>query len=646
MAYQTFLRSLLAATLFTTVGGAVFASPASDAFEAAVKLRNAGDWQGARTTATGVGRDIIEWQYLRAGKGRFDECTAFLDRNDDWPGLPLLAEKCEASISDAINPRDIVAYFTTHAPQTGGGTVDLARAYQLIGADGDAQAQAVIAWQTLILDSESESHLLMQFPAQLTAHHADRARMLMWQGKFKDAARLVPYLPQGWNALIDATQKLESDANGVDAAIEAIPPALSKEPILAFERFQWRARKGRYDDAVTLMLQQSTSRAALGDPITWGDRRRSLARQMMRDGKAQIAYSAASRHFLTPNEDHYADLEWLAGYIALRYLDEPLIALDHFNRFRVSVATPISLGRAGYWEGRALEALGAKDDALAAYTFGAQFQTSFYGLLSAERASLPLDPALTGEARFADYTSASFMSSSVLQAALLLEEAGDLPQAARFMRHLGESLTPQELGQLSDLALDHDPYLAVLVAKFAADQGIVLNRAYYPLHDMAKADLPVKPELALSIARRESEFYANARSYVGARGLMQLMPRTGEAMAAKLGVEGFVENDLADPVLNARLGSAYLAQLIEEFGNNLPLVAVGYNAGPTRARDWIERYGDPRGGKVDAVDWIEHIPFRETRNYVMRVAESVPVYHARLTGDTRTITLSTDLKAQ
>ncbi|MBU2244745.1 MAG: lytic transglycosylase domain-containing protein, partial [Alphaproteobacteria bacterium] len=375
-------------------------------------------------------------------------------------------------------------------------------------------------------------------------------------------------------------------------------------------------------------------------------RRRTLARQMMRDGKAQIAYAAASRHGLSAEEDHYADLEWLSGYIALRYLDDPALALDHFNRFRVSVTTPISLGRAGYWEGRALEAMGAADDAAAAYAFGAQFQTAFYGLLSAEKIGRSLDPALTGELRFADYKQAAFMGSSVLKAAVLLDEAGDAPLAARFLRHLGESLSPQELGQLGDLALDLDPYLAVLVAKFAADQGIVLNRAYYPLHAMAQADLPVEPELALAIARRESEFYPKARSGVGARGLMQLMPRTGAAMAEKLGIPGFEEAQLDDPILNARLGSAYLAQLEEEFGRNIPLIAVGYNAGPSRARDWITRFGDPRGGKVDPVDWIEHLPFRETQNYVMRVAESLPVYRARLHGETGPITLSKDLASR
>ncbi|WP_417250463.1 lytic transglycosylase domain-containing protein [Celeribacter sp.] len=637
--------AFVAATFAVTLSSAT-ASPESDALEVAYQHRAAGDWDAARAAVSGLGRDIIDWHYLRAGKGSFAECQAFLERNADWPGLPLLAERCEQNISEGTNPNDVIAYFDEFPPETGEGTIALTRAYQQRGLEADAQAQAVIAWQSLSLDDEVTAYLLTHFPAQVAPFHEDRARMLLWRGFYDEARSLEPYLPDGWGALIDAASKLRGDKNGVDDAIAAIPDTLADAPILAFERFQWRMRKGRYDDATSLLLQQSTSRDALGQPEAWGERRRALARQMMRDGKARIAYTSAARHYLDPDEDHYADLEWLAGYIALRYLDEPLTALDHFNRFRVAVATPISLGRAGYWEGRALEALGAEADALAAYSFGAQFQTSFYGLLAAERASLPLDPALTGEVRFEDYSGAAFMSSTVLRSAQLLYEAGEKPLAARFMRHLGESLTPQELGQLGDLALDTHPYLAVLVAKFAADQGIVLNRAYYPLHDLADANLPVDPALALAIARRESEFNPDAMSYVGARGLMQLMPRTGEAMASKLGVDGFEESDLHDPVLNARLGSAYLAQLIEEFGANMPLVAAGYNAGPSRARDWIARYGDPRGGGVDPVDWIEHIPFRETRNYVMRVMESLTVYRARLSGETGPVTLSQQLTAR
>ncbi|WP_245781270.1 lytic transglycosylase domain-containing protein [Celeribacter neptunius] len=613
--------------------------------ERAYEAQRQGDWALAREEAHGVGRDIIDWHYLRAGRGDFAGYRDFLKRNADWPGLPLLAQKGEASIPADADPKAVVDYLTAYPPGTGLGALRLISAYEALGMRSDAQAEAVLVWNSLPMAADEEQILQGRYGAILSRYNVARAEMLLWQDRFDDAARLLPGLPTGWGALIDATRRLVRDEAGVDDAIAAVPATLADHPVLAHARFEWRVRRGRNEDAVTLILQQSTPEG-LGKPDAWGDRRRTLARQMMRDGKAQIAYAVASRHGLAAGEDGFADLEWLSGYIALRYLDDAGLALDHFNRFRMAVGTPISLGRAGYWEGRALEAMGASNDAAAAYAFGAQFQTSFYGLLSAEKIGRPLDPALTGEARFDDYKQAAFMGSSVLKAALLLEEAGEEPLAARFLRHLGESLSPQELGQLGDLALDLDPYLAVLVAKFAADKGIVLNRAYYPLHPLAQSDLAVEPELALAISRRESEFYAKARSHVGARGLMQLMPRTGTAMAEKLGVAGFEEGQLEDPVLNARLGSAYLAQLIEEFGHNIPLVSVGYNAGPSRARDWITRYGDPRSGQVDPVDWIEHLPFRETRNYVMRVAESIPVYRARLHGETGPVTLSKDLAAR
>lgn len=622
------------------------ASPEAAALAAAYEDRASGNWDAARGKAIGLGRDVIEWHRLRAGEGTFAEYQDFLSRNADWPGLPLLARYGESAITDDADPRAVIDYLSAYPPATGAGALRLIKAYETLGAKGDAAASAVIAWRELPLSETEASSLYARYTEALPPHHTARAEMLLWSGRYDQAAQVAGLLPNGWTALVTAVRTLAKDEDGVDAAIKAVPDALQSHPVLAYARFEWRVRKGRADDAVTLMLQHSSSAEALGEPEAWGDRRRSLARQMMREGKARIAYTAAARHFLTPDQDHYADLEWLAGYIALRYLDEPTVALEHFNQFRMSVGTPISLGRAGYWEGRALEAMGAQDDAMAAYTFGAQFQTSFYGLLSAERAGIDMDPALTGESRFDDYAQATFMGSSVLKSAKILYESGDLPLAARFMRHLAETLTPQEMGQLGDLALDTDPYLAVLVAKYAADQGIVLNRAYYPLHDLATGKLPVSKELALSIARRESEFNAMATSYVGARGLMQLMPRTGAAMAEKVGLAAYDVDDLYSPSVNAQLGSTYLAQLIEEFGANMPLVAAGYNAGPSRARAWIEAYGDPRTTETDAIDWIEHIPFRETRNYVMRVMESIPVYRARLNGDTHTITLSQELKAR
>lgn len=640
------IRTLYTAVFMAFSAPALAQSSDADALSAAFKLQASGDWSAAKSQVSGLGQDVIEWHRLRAGVGTFAEYRAFLRHNADWPGLPLLAQKGESAIDDSTDARQVIDYLTAYPPRTATGALRLIDAYEATGAVGDAAAQAVITWRELGLTVSQAEILNDRYGETIKDHTTARLHRALWDGAYDEAATIAALLPDGWDKLVVATKAVATDQDGMNRAINAVPNALGAMPALSYERFVWRAKNGQTDSAVTWMLQHSTSREALGQPERWGDRRRALARQMMRDGKVRIAYSAASRHYLRPDEDHYADLEWLSGYIALRYLDDPSRALDHFNRFRVSVATPISLGRAGYWEGRALEAMGASADAAAAYAFGAQFQTSFYGLLAAERAGIAMDPKLIGETRFAPYAQATFVGSNVLQAALLLYKADNLPLAARFMRHLGEALTPQELGQLGDLALDTHPYLAVLVAKFAANEGVVLNRAYYPMQGLEKNALPVPAELALSIARRESEFYPKARSHVGAAGLMQLMPKTGQAMADRVGMSGFDVDDLYDPAINVRLGSEYLAKLKEDYGYNIPLIAAGYNAGPSRANAWIERYGDPRSNDTNAIDWIEHIPFRETRNYVMRVAESVPVYRARISGSVQNITLSKDLKAR
>ena len=258
-----------------------------------------------------------------------------------------------------------------------------------------------------------------------------------------------------------------------------------------------------------------------------------------------------------------------------------------------------------------------------------------------------MDETLTGKLGISTRLGMAFPETEVFKAAELFHQAGQNWETGRFLRHLAETTAPEELTALTDYALSlGDPYLAVRVSKQAANEGIVAPRAYYPLTNLGPEDLPVEEALALSIARRESEFYAKAVSGAGARGLMQLMPGTAKEMAGKLGMPYSRGRLTSDPVYNTTLGSAYLAQLIEEFGDNIVLVSAGYNAGPHRSRSWIETYGDPRSASVDVIDWIEHIPFRETRNYGMRVAESVPVYRARLTGKTAPIELSKALKAR
>jgi soluble lytic murein transglycosylase len=359
----------------------------------------------------------------------------------------------------------------------------------------------------------------------------------------------------------------------------------------------------------------------------------------MREGEAASAYALASQHFIAPEEDNYSDLEWLSGYIALTYLDDPARAKTHFTRFDAAVSSPISKGRAGYWLGRAEDALGNADAAMVAYEAGAQHQTSFYGLLSAERLGLPLDPDLAGGALFGDWQDSDLLTNDLIEAGLLLLGADQRGLAVLFFAQAAETLSAEEIGQLAALFMEmEEPFYAILIAKTAVRRGLMIHDAYFPIHPMAQMDLPVEPALALAIARQESEFRTDAGSSVGALGLMQLMPATAQEVAEGLGLPYSRARLTSDWGYNATLGSRYLAYLTEQFGDAPVMIAAGYNAGPSRPRAWMGERGDPRRGfghdeTIDVIDWIEHIPFRETRNYVMRVTEGIPVYRARLGGD-------------
>ena len=639
-------RLLLVAMALAALGRLARADDGPAMARAMGDYRRAGA-QAALAEAPGaLGRDIIEWHLLRDGQGSFADYRAFVGRHPDWPGLPLLMKAGEGKIADDTPPKAVLAFFAVEPPQTGAGLLAAITAHLALAHDGDAQALAVLGWRSMSLDPGVASALVQQFPQVLAKHHTARMDMLLWRGLKTEALWLMPRVAPDWQKLAAARIALRDSADGVDALIAAVPKALADDPGLAYERYLWRKRKGRAD-AATLLDDRSVSADSLGDPARWANDRRWLARDLMRRGNPAEAYRIASRHFLRPEDSDYPDLEWLSGYIALRYLDKPKTALGHFTRFRMAVDTPISLGRAGYWEGRALEALKRPVDAQAAYAFGAEYQTSFYGLLAAQKAGLAMDPALMGQERYPDWKKAGFLNDSLMQAALLLLQAGELDLAERFMRQLCGRLDAVQMGQMADMALAlGQPHLALSIAKFAADRGIVLNRAYYPVPTLTKAVLPVPVELALSIARRESEFDPKVVSSAGAKGLMQLMPGTAKLMADALGVAYEPARLTVDADYNATLGSAYLAKLRGEFGSNWMLVAAAYNAGPGRPRRWLTDLGDPRDGKLDPVDWIESLPFEETRNYVMRVTESIPVYRARLAGRVEPITLAEDLAAR
>ena len=320
--------------------------------------------------------------------------------------------------------------------------------------------------------------------------------------------------------------------------------------------------------------------------------------------------------------------------------------MQHFLTHDRVVQSPISQGRAGYWQGRAHEAMGNTEAAAQAYGMGALYQTSFYGLLAAERAGLPFDQSLNGVVPQEDWRTSALARDPLFEAGLMLQASGELSLAERFWTHLAEQLVSEDIALLGQAAIDTDqPHLAVMIGKRAARRGLIVAAPYLPLHPLSKRDLPKTPEMTLAIARSESEFEPVVQSGVGARGLMQIMPGTGRDLASDLGVGALHTTDrlTADPEYNARLGAEDLSQMAGRFGGNVVMMSAAYNAGPARPTRWMTEYGDPRSGAVDSVDWSEMVPFRETRNYIMRVTESLPVYRARLGQDPLPIPFSEEL---
>ena len=409
--------------------------------------------------------------------------------------------------------------------------------------------------------------------------------------------------------------------------------------------FRKAARGDDAETAETLLIAASASRDLLGTPKAWAKGRLAAARKAAREGRHKNAHTIAAQHFLTPADGYdYSDCEWVAGWVALRKLDDPKRAIGHFLKFRKSVQTPISLGRGGYWLGRAFEAAGDSAKARRWYTDAAQYQTSFYGQLAAARIGAPGDRQLAIKG-LPEWRAHPQAKRDVVRLAATLSYAGEDTLAMATFSRLGTKAPISTLPPLTKLAIDMGkPHYAIRVAKKAARRGVLIYPAYYPVHQMHRYARKIEPALALSVARTETELNARAISRAGARGLMQLMPGTARRVAGWIGEKYSKSRLITDWQYNVRLGETYFSRRTDQFDGSYVMAAAAYNAGASRVDQWIAASGDPRQGHIDIIDWIEQIPFNETRNYVQRVMEGLYVYRTRLTGRAGPMTIEADLK--
>lgn len=593
------------------------------------------NWTEAERVAIKDGQaalDVVLWTKLRVGDGTAREVMDFLSRNKDWPGLPYLRKRSEP-VFETAETAQILAFFGDSLPQTAQGALIYARALTRNGQTSKAELMIQNAWVDFSMDQKTQDVFVSQFGGVIKPLHETRLINLLWSDDHAGARAMVPLVSADLAALLQARIALRKKEGDVNALIDAVPARLRDHPVLAHARFEWRMTSDFRESGISFLRERSKSAVLLGKPRAWVTYRERIIRDMLYDGQGKQAYEFAKNHHLTDGDD-FAVLEWLAGYIGLKYRNDAKAAIGHFDRFLKAVETPISLGRGYYWMGRAYDTLGQKDQAKAAYIKGAEHQTSYYGILAAEQAGIGFGPEFFEWSELPDWRTASFVNTSVFKAAILLLSADQLSLGERFLTHLAETMDDQEILQLTDFLEEAQrSHVLVMVGKRAANYGRNFPRPYFALHAMIGMPSRVPIELSLSIARRESEFDQSVVSPVGALGLMQVMPKTGAEMAGDIGIAFDQSRMTTDWRYNVELGNTYLTELGERFGGNPVLMSVGYNAGPSRAERWMERLGDPRKSGVDIIDWVEMIPFDETRNYVMRVTESLPIYRARLGKD-------------
>ncbi|WBU63690.1 lytic transglycosylase domain-containing protein [Paracoccus aerodenitrificans] len=641
-------RTLIGAAALSVLP--VLPAPAESIPDMATALTAAGarNWQAADEAAGKSGdlaQALVDWHALRAGEGDFAEYLAFAQAHPDWPGMELLYQRGEAKMSSSLPPGQVIDWFSGHAPVTAGGAMIYLAALRQEQPDR-VRDEARRIWLSMRMSTAEETAFLAASGEDVSDLADDRVFALLDQFEWQAAAQGVSRMSAAARPLAEARIATQARRQGVDDLILALPEDRRNDPGLAMDRFLWRVEAGLPELARELMQQQSVSAEALRRPEIWAGARADYARASLRAGDWDAAEKIAAPHFLEPGTEEFADLEFLAGYSALK-AGAPDRASDRFRRLSQESSSVISQSRALYWLGRAEEEAGNAEASQQAFSRAAQMQTAYYGQLAAERIGAATDPSLSvpgrAEAALPQWRRDDLRENDVFQAGVFAFASGHPELGQRFFLHLSETAGAEDIARMARLTLEMQyPWYALRLAKRAAGKGSVYPAAYFPLTGLEKEPLDLPPELIMAISRQESEFNHTVSSHAGALGLMQLMPGTAQEMARQAGLPYDRARLTQDPGYNATLGAAYLKGLRDRFGPSSALVAAGYNAGPGRSRQWTERFGDIRTD-TDPVDWVEMIPFDETRNYVMRVTEALPVYRSRISGLPVALTPSKDL---
>ncbi len=611
----------------------------------AVQAYNKGDWQLAeekiRQTQDPFAAKLFHWLIFTRGPkegwsdAKFVRLTHFIRQNPDWPGIRNLRLRAESKMPEGQPPQDVVAWYADFEPLTATGMDRYLAALISTGRKSEAKKYLSEWWSSDTSMSREEQRGIYNRYGSLLGRDDHRKRMdaLLYAGHYQNARAVAGVLGNGYPELAEARIALAGQkGGGVNVLLAKVPQRLQSDPGLLYERLRWR-RRNKDDVGALEILHNAPDADDILNAEDWWQERHIIIRRMMERRSFESAYLLASEHGQSEGLS-YAQAEWMAGWLALRFLHKPEEALKRFEALYEKVETPISKSRAAYWAGRATKELGQVEASEAWYQKAAALRTTYYGQLAAGELSLEnklpsaAPPVITTEDKYA------FDSSDLVQAARILHNAGMRHEASQFIQaFVKKEETPKGYRYAAEMAADMEQYHdAIRIAKDATKEGMFLTSQSYPVIAKHLQGVPLEWSLVHALIRQESMFDFDAVSPAGALGLMQIMPATAKEVARKKGISHSTDRLTRDPAHNIRLGTAYLDQMLDRFNGSYVLAIAAYNAGPGRVDQWIETFGDPRTGAVDMVDWIEMIPIYETRNYVQRVMEGVYVYRLRLHG--------------
>ena len=604
----------------------------------AINFMEKSDWVSAEKVAKKAKNksiyNFIQWRHLitTGNKATFFDYKSFISRNKDYPRMGRVKYLSEHKLSTKImSPNKIINYFETEKPLSGYGNMILGESYIAVGQTEKGIELIKNGWITADLSKTELRSFRKKYKKYLNNDdYIKRADHLAWENKYWDLKRMLIYLPKDQQRLYTARQLLMSKSYGVDNAISNVPSHLKNDAGLNYDRLKWRRKRGRVDSSLEILLNIKNTDKYMVRPDKWWTERSIIARSLIYKKRYEVAYKISSQHGLK-NGPEYAEAEWMSGWIALSFLNDPLLAKDHFTKFYNNVGYPISLSRGAYWLAKSYEKIGDKDYANKWYLESSKYLTTYYGQLShlkiAKHKPIILDELMKVDKK----TSENFYKKDLVKIVYLLDELNKDKYTKHILRYLAnENIKLGSEVLAAKLATDISRFdFAIQVSKIASYQKRFHNKYNYPIIStpkyINKRKIP-EPAFILSIIRQESEFDTSANSSAGARGLMQLMTYTAKTVAKQAKMPYSKSRLTQDPEYNINLGSHYIAGLLLEYDGAYPFAIAAYNAGPARVKYWKQINKNPQKGQIDYVDWIELIKFKETRNYVQRVLENYNVY--------------------